>query len=118
MEKPGHTIAETHGFLDDCREAGVSDQDRAAIVDVIASNPQAGDVIQGAGGARKLRIAGRGRGKSGGFRLITAFVAPEAPVYLLALYAKGERGNLTKAQVNDLRDVLSGVKKYWKERAK
>lgn len=117
MDKPGRTIAETYGFLDDCRWAEVSDRDRAAIVDAIAKDPQAGDVIQGAGGARKVRVAGRGRGKSGGFRLITAFVGTEAPVYLLALYAKGERGNLSKAQVNDLRKLLTDVKKYWKERA-
>jgi hypothetical protein len=60
----------------------------------------------------------RGKGKSGGFRLITAFVSADAPVYALALYAKGERANLSQAEIKALRGLLIGVKRYWKERRK
>jgi hypothetical protein len=51
--------------------------ERFAIVTWIASNPAAGDVIEGAGGARKVRLAGKGKGKSGGYRVVTFYSGPE-----------------------------------------
>jgi hypothetical protein len=113
-----HTVAETEGFIRDCREAGLADAERAAIVDAIARNPRGGDVIPESGGARKVRVAAPGRGKSGGYRLIAAYLGDEAPAYLLALYLKGDKANLSKAEVTDLRKLLVEVKRYWKERSK
>ncbi len=69
----------------------------------------AGDLIQGTGGARKVRFAGRGKGKSGGYRVITFYAGERLPVFLLALYAKGERANLTKAERNELRSTLGSI---------
>jgi len=113
-----HTVAETEGFIADCREAGVPDDVRAGIVDALARDPCRGDLIPDSGGARKVRIAAPGRGKRGGYRLISAYVGAEAPVYLLALYLKGDKANLSKAEIGDLKKLLTDVKRYWKERRK
>ena len=80
----------------------MSDGERDAAVTLIAAHPAAGDLIVGTGGCRKLRLAGRGKGKSGGYRLITFYAAPNRPAYLLAVFSKGERANLTRAERNAL----------------
>jgi hypothetical protein len=66
-----HTVIETAAFLRSADVAGMTDAERALAVDTIAANPLAGDVIVGSGGCRKVRIAGRGKGKSGGYRVTT-----------------------------------------------
>lgn len=52
-------------FPADARSLGLSDGERLAIVTWTAANPQAGDVMEGTGGARKVRFAGKARGKAG-----------------------------------------------------
>ena len=64
------TASETPDYLADARRVGLSDAERKSIVDFIAANPDAGDPMQGTGGARKVRFAGRGNGKSGGYRIV------------------------------------------------
>jgi hypothetical protein len=78
-----------------------------------ANNPEAGNEIGGTGGARKDRVAGRGKGNSGGYRVITFYSGKGVPVFLLAVYSKGDRANLTKAERNELKAYLTGaVQKY------
>ena len=67
-----------------------------------------GDVMAGTGGVRKVRFAGRGKGKSGGYRVVTYFAAADVPVLLLAIINKGERANLSKAERNELKKELAG----------
>jgi hypothetical protein len=92
-----HTVVETSSYLNDAKAAGLSEADRDAVVNMIANNPGAGDEISGTGGARKVRVAGRGKGKSGGYRVITFYSGKDLPVFLLAVYSKGEKANLSKA---------------------
>jgi mRNA-degrading endonuclease RelE of RelBE toxin-antitoxin system len=61
--------------------AGLSDKERTDIVNFIAYNPDAGDEIKGTGGARKIRFAGKGKGKSGGYRVITFYSGDDIPVF-------------------------------------
>ena len=68
-----HTIIETAAYLSAASDAGMTDDERNAVVDVLAANPTAGDIMPGCGGARKLRVARPGKGKSGGYRVITYF---------------------------------------------
>ena len=109
------TIVETPEFL--ARAKGLlTDQERRELVDFLAGNPIAGDLMQGTGGARKLRWAAKGRGKSGGARAITFYGGPKMPVFLLTVFAKGDRANLSKAERNELRAVLMDlVAEYRKE---
>jgi hypothetical protein len=54
-------------------------------------------------------FGGRGKGKSGGCRVITFFSGADVPVFLLNIFAKGERANLSKAEVNALRTILGRI---------
>jgi hypothetical protein len=65
--------------------------------------------MEGTGGARKIRFAGRGKGKSGGYRVVTYFGGNDVPVFLLGLFSKGERANLSKAERNELRKELASI---------
>ena len=96
------TVIETPAYLRAARDAGVSDGERTVIVDMLAADPMAGEIMPGCGGARKVRVAGKGKGKSGGYRLITYFGGNEIPVFLITIFAKGEKVNLTKAERNGL----------------
>ena len=102
------TVIETPSYLADCRNAGLSEAEMFHIVAAIPTDPSAGDLIPGAGGARKLRIAGRGKGKSGGYRTVSYFAGKDVPVLLLALINKGERADLSQTERNELRKELTG----------
>jgi len=56
-----HTVVETPGYLSDAESLGLTEGERFAIVTFLGRNPEAGDVIRGAGGARKIRFAGKAR---------------------------------------------------------
>ena len=59
--------------------------------------------------------AGRGKGKSGGYRVIHYYAADDVPVFLLALYSKGTQTNLTKAQKNELSATLPQIAASYRE---
>ncbi len=101
-----HAVVETTDFLSDARDADIKEPEREEIINYLANHPTAGVVIPGTGGARKIRFAGRGKGKSGGYRVITFFGGDDIPIFLLNVFAKGDRVDLTQAQRNDLRTVL------------
>lgn len=103
-----HTVIETPSFLSDCRAAGLTEAEASEIVAAISADPSAGDLIPGTGGARKLRFAGRGKGKSGGYRTVSYFAGSDIPVLLLALISKGERADLSQEERNTLRKELAG----------
>ena len=104
-----HSVVETRDYLADAKAADVTDAERQMIVVTLASNPTAGEEMPGTGGARKVRFAGRGKGKSGRYRVITFYSGPGVPVFLLNVFAKGDRIDLTQAQRNDLRRELAGI---------
>lgn len=103
------TVVETPGYIVDAHDAGLTDQERASIVTAFARSPMHGVLMPGTGGARKARFAGRGKGKSGGYRVISYFAGDDLPVFLLALFGKGEKTNITKAEANALKSMLSGI---------
>ena len=72
-----------------------SKEERHAFIDWIAANPQAGDVIPGADGARKVRWAVQGKGKRGGARVIYFNLSEDELVLLVAIYAKSEQSNVS-----------------------
>lgn len=104
-----HSIVETPAYIDDCKAAGITEPERAEIIVSLAANPLAGVLIPGTGGARKVRFAGRGKGKSGGYRIITYYSGEDIPLFLLNVFAKGDKVNLTKAERNELREELMGL---------
>ena len=87
----------------------MSDDERSEVVSLIAENPMLGVLMPGTGGARKIRVAGRGKGKSGGYRMVTYYAASDVPVFLLTVINKGEKANLAKAEQNALKVELSAI---------
>lgn len=79
------------------------------IASFLAREPLAGDLMEGTGGARKVRFARRGAGKSGGYRTIHYFGGDDVPLFLLALLDKGARANLSKAERNELAKILPQI---------
>ncbi len=110
------TVIETGDYLRDAKKAGLSEDERKEIVDFVSGNPLVGDEMRGTGGARKLRFAFKGKGKSGGVRIITFYSGRDIPVFLLNVFAKGDKVNLTMAECNELKKVLGGVAKAYRER--
>ncbi len=104
-----HAVCETHAFRRAAAKSGMSEDDIFALVSHLAENPTAGDVVQGTGGCRKLRWAGRGKGKSGGYRTITFYSGAMMPVYLLTVFGKGEKANLSDAECNALRTLAKAI---------
>jgi hypothetical protein len=112
------TVIETSEFLRRAKECGVTEEERAEIVDFIAANPMAGNEIKGTGGARKVRFARPGGGKSGGYRIITFYSGVDIPVFLLSVFAKNEKTDLTPKERNALKKVLPQVVKDYTARSK
>ncbi|MGI0523081.1 type II toxin-antitoxin system RelE/ParE family toxin [Rhizobium giardinii] len=109
------TVIETPAFLASAKDEGIPDEERQEIVTYIAKHPSAGDLMPGTGGARKVRFAGRSKGKSGGYRVITFYAAEDLPVFLLDIYSKDTQANLSKAERNELRKILTELPKIWRE---
>lgn len=104
------TVVETEAYLRAAKGAGMTDEEMVAAVDLVADNPEAGDVMQGTGGVRKARLAGRGKGKSGGYRIVYFYGGGDIPLFLLTVFGKGEKANLTQGERNALRSLTATLK--------
>ena len=71
--------------------------------------------MEGTGGVRKLSWSRDSRGKSGGVRVIYYFHSEGVPRYLLTLFAKNERANLSKAERNELAELVGLLVAVWQE---
>lgn len=99
MTAPLHTVVETAAFLAAAKGV-LSDDERAAVVNMVAAHPEAG--VSLGGGIRKVRVPLPGRGKSGGARVVLLFAGADVPTFLLTVFAKNERSNLTAREQTQL----------------
>jgi hypothetical protein len=104
------TVIETEAYLRAAKDAKMSEDERRAAVDLVAHEPESGDLLQGTGGVRKARVAGRGKGKSGGYRIVWWFGGGDIPVFLLTVFGKGEKANLSKGERNALRVLTTQLR--------
>ena len=81
-----------------------------AIAVYLIDHPDAGDVIPGSGGVRKLRWAAKGKGKRGGARIIYLHVMITARIYLIRCYAKNVKTNLTADEKKQLQQIVAHLK--------
>ncbi len=88
----------------------LSDEDYSGLQRHLAARPDAGALVQGSGGARKIRWAPEGRGKSGGVRVIYYWITADEQILLLTIYAKSEQGNLTAADLKLISQRIKGLK--------
>jgi hypothetical protein len=111
-----HAVALTHAFVRAAERAGMTEHEITDLIDILAENPTAGTVIPGTGGCRKVRIAGRGKGKSGGYRTITFYSGADLPVFALTVFAKGERADLTMLERNSLQTLTKAIVTEYKRK--
>jgi hypothetical protein len=110
MEYSFVTVVETRAFR---RKAArlLSEVQILELIVYLSANPDSGVLIKGAAGIRKLRWATSGRGKSGGVRVIYYFHNQDMPLYLLGVFGKNEKANLTGAEKNELRNLVNELVK-------
>ena len=96
--KPVRLVIETPTFERQAAEVW-SDEERVEFIAWIAANPQAGDVVRGTGGARKVRWAASGRGKRGGARVIYFDYRADEILLLVMMYPKNEQGDVSTQQI-------------------
>lgn len=99
-----HAVCETHAFRRAAQRL-LTEDEIILLIDYLAVNPTAGEEMVGTGGCRKIRLAGPGRGKSGGYRTVTFYTGEAMPVFLITVFGKGERANLSKGERNQLRNM-------------
>lgn len=107
------TVIETQQFIKKAQSL-MDDAERQALIVEIAHNPEAGDIIPRTGGVRKLRVAGKGRGKSGGQRVIYYYYDDKNPVLLFTIYGKSEKANLSSEEEKALYKIIQAIKKEMK----
>lgn len=103
------TIAETASFIRQAADVWKHDE-RAAFIDFIAANPEAGDLIPDTGGLRKVRWGRQGSGKRGGVRVIYFFHDVGMPLYLLMIYAKAQREDLSPDEKRRVQALVATLK--------
>ena len=105
-----HAVVETPPFLVAASKAGMSDVEREVAIDLIAANPTAGEIIVGGGGIRKIRVPGRGKGKSGGYRILTYYMTENRPIYLMWVLNKSMVSNLSDTQKAMLKEAAKEIR--------
>ena len=110
-----HTIAELPEYIRQAEKL-LSATERRDIVNYLSLHPKAGDLMEGTGGVRKLRWGRGAQGKSGGVRVIYYVHSDVMPLYLLALFAKNERSNLSKSERNELAELVDVLVSVWIDR--
>ena len=101
----------TKPFLNSWYAMGLDNDSLKTLEGILLENPQIGAVIQGTGGARKMRIQLEGRGKSGGGRVIYLDVFEKEKLYLLFAYPKNIQENLTSEQKKAIKILVDAIKK-------
>ena len=76
----------------------------------LIEQPDKGDIIKGGGGIRKLRFAAKGKGKRGGVRVIYYWLSESGQIYLLHIYSKSAKDNLTSNELAELRSLVKEIK--------
>ncbi len=102
----------TESFRKCWKAMGLDDKALSRLEKLLLENPRAGDVIEGTGGARKLRITlNDNRGKSGGGRVIYVDIYEKSKIYLLFAYPKNVQENLNSEQKKTIRNLIEAIEK-------
>jgi hypothetical protein len=104
------TFIETNEFRRRWAKLGFGDEDLRELQAYLLEHPAAGDLMQGSGGVRKLRWARSGRGKSGGVRTIYLDLGDKQTTWLITVFGKNEKSNLTADERNEIRDFVRRIK--------
>ncbi len=86
----------------------LTDEEYANLQHALIKNPEAGDLIPGSGGVRKLRWGVAGRGKRGGLRVIYYSRARQGQIWMLTLYAKNVMENISANVLREIKEEIDG----------
>ena len=100
------TFVITYEFDRNWKNMGLSANELKELQEELIFNPTKGDLMQGTGGLRKLRIAFENRGKSGSGRVCYVDFAIYEKLYLITAYPKNDKENLSKAERNAIADMI------------
>ena len=92
------------------------DREKEDLIDYLAENPTSGNLIQGTGGIRKLRWSIGSKGKSSGIRVIYYFHSGIMPLYLLAVFGKKEKSNISSEEKNLLSKIAKKLVIFWRQK--
>ena len=84
----------------------LADDEYRQLQNVLVDDPERGDLIKGGGGIRKLRHAVQGRGKSGGVRVIYYWLTQRHQIYMLVVYPKSKKDDLSDEETAVLRELV------------
>ncbi len=104
------TFIEVPSFTQKWFSMGLTDKDLAKLQAVILDNPDAGDVMEGTGGLRKLRFAVGNRGKSHGVRVCYVDFLTYEKIYLIHVFSKNEKDNLSESERNSIKKIIGLLK--------
>jgi len=98
-------------FDDKWNELKLTDDDLIPLEEYLSKNPDAGDVVQGTNGIRKLRWALQNKGKRGGIRVLYVDIVISEKIYMLDLFPKSEKENISNEEKSELKKLVSKLKK-------
>lgn len=107
------TIAELPDYQTDASR-WLSAEEQDAVRQYLSLHPTSGDLIPGTGGIRKLRWRRPGMGKRGGLRIIYYFYNRTAPLYLLNVFGKNEKDDLSEREKQLLAKIVQQIIQYWR----
>ena len=110
------TVVEMQEFQERAK-AILNESELTRLIGYLAANPEAGQLIPGTGGARKIQWAIRGKGKRGGVRTIYYYHNKSIPLFLLDIYAKNEKSNLSASDKRTLRRLLAQIPSQYAKRS-
>ncbi|MFN3608304.1 MAG: type II toxin-antitoxin system RelE/ParE family toxin [Hyphomonas sp.] len=107
------TVVETSEFIRRADSIGMSKQDRDDLISLLAVSPEAG--VSLGGGLRKVRVARQGGGKSGGHRVLYFYCTTDLPLFLLTVFAKNEKANITRTEKADLIELCDLIARTYEK---
>lgn len=107
------TVAVLPSYISESEKL-LTELEQQTLVAHLAEFPKSGAIMRGTGGVRKLRWARQGSGKSGGVRVVYYYHDKRIPLYLLTMFGKGEKENLSKSERNELAKLTQKLVKAWR----
>lgn len=109
------TIVEINEYVKQASKL-LDETEQNSIISHLASLPESGEIIQATGGVRKFRWTAKGKGKSGGVRIIHFYCDKDMPLFLLGVFSKSDKSNLSMAECNELKKLTTELKKLLREK--